>query len=70
MFVLAILMISRIRFPKAKRRGSNLFNAFQVIVISATYYCGITRSYPEVLFGMGITLMIGGIIAGRLTRDK
>ena len=70
MFVLAILMISRVRFPKAKRRDSNLFNVFQVIVISATYYCGITRSYPEVLFGIGLTLMIGGIIAGRLTRDK
>lgn len=70
MFVLAILMISRIRFPKAKRRDSNLINAFQVIVIAATYYCGITRSYPEVLLGIGLVLLVGGIIAGRLTRER
>ena len=69
MFVLAMLMVSRIRFPKAKRRDNILFNVFQVVVISATYYCGITRSYPEVLLGMALLLLIGGIIAGRMTRD-
>jgi CDP-diacylglycerol--serine O-phosphatidyltransferase len=69
MFVLAILMVSRIRFPKAKRRDNIVFNVFQVVVISATYYCGITRSYPEVLLGIAVLLMIGGIIAGRMTRD-
>jgi CDP-diacylglycerol--serine O-phosphatidyltransferase len=70
MFVLAMLMVSRIRFPKAKRRDSNFINVFQVIAISGIYYCGITRSYPEYLFGMGLFLMIAGIIAGRITRDK
>jgi CDP-diacylglycerol--serine O-phosphatidyltransferase len=69
MFVLAILMVSRIRFPKAKRRDNIVFNVFQVVVISATYYCGITRSYPEVLLGIAVLLMIGGIVAGRMTRD-
>jgi len=70
MFVFALLMISRIRFPKATRRNSNFINVFQVIAISGIYYCGITRSYPEYLFGMGLFLMIAGIIAGRITRDK
>ena len=70
MFVLAILMISRIRFPKAKRRDSNFINVFQVVAISGIYYCGITRTYPEYLLGMGLFLMIAGIIAGRITRDK
>ncbi len=70
MFVLALLMISRIRFPKATRRESNFINAFQVISISGIYYCGITRSYPEYLLGMGLFLMITGIIAGRLTRTR
>ena len=69
MFVLALLMISRIRFPKAKRRESNFINVFQVVAISGIYYCGITRTYPEYLLGMGLFLMIAGIIAGRLTRD-
>ena len=69
MFVLAMLMVSRIRFPKAKRRDNIIFNVFQVVVISTTYYCGITRTYPEVLLGMALLLMVGGIIAGRMTRD-
>ncbi|MCJ7589928.1 MAG: CDP-diacylglycerol--serine O-phosphatidyltransferase [Woeseiaceae bacterium] len=70
MFVLAMLMVSRIRFPKATRRDSNFINAFQVVAISGVFYCGITRSYPEYLLGMGLFLMIAGIIAGRITRDK
>jgi len=69
MFVLALLMISRIRFPKAKRRDSLFINAFQVLVIAGVYYCGITRSYPEYLLGMGFFVLISGIIAGRITRQ-
>jgi len=69
MFVLSLLMISRLRFPKAKLRKSKVFNAFQVIVVAGVYYCGITRSFPEYLFGMGMLLLIAGIIAGRVSRD-
>jgi CDP-diacylglycerol--serine O-phosphatidyltransferase len=68
MFVLALLMISRIRFPKATRRDSNFINVFQVLAISGIYYCGITRSYPEYLLGMGLFLTIAGVLAGRITR--
>jgi CDP-diacylglycerol--serine O-phosphatidyltransferase len=68
MFVLALLMISRIRYPKAVRRKSNFINGFQIFVIVATYYCGITRSYPEFLFFMGLFLLIAGIIAGRINK--
>lgn len=70
MFVLALLMISRLRFPKATKRDSMLMNAFQVIVILGIYYCGITRTWPEFLLGIGTFLMISGIIAGRMTRDS
>jgi CDP-diacylglycerol--serine O-phosphatidyltransferase len=70
MFVLAILMVSRIRFPKATRRDSNFINVFQVVAIAGIYYCGITRTYPEYLLGIGLFLMVGGIIAGRITRDR
>ena len=69
MFVLSLLMISRLRFPKAKLRKSKIFNAFQILVIAGVYYCGITRSFPEYLFGMGMLLLIAGIIAGRVSRD-
>jgi CDP-diacylglycerol--serine O-phosphatidyltransferase len=70
MFVLALLMISRLRFPKAKVRKSMLMNTFQGVNILAIYYCGITRSWPEYLLIMAILLLISGIIAGRITRDS
>lgn len=70
MFVFALLMISRIRFPKATKRESNFINAFQVINILLIIYCGVTRSFPEYLFGIGVFLLISGIIAGRITRDS
>jgi CDP-diacylglycerol--serine O-phosphatidyltransferase len=70
MFVLTLLMISRIRFPKVTRRDSNFINVFQAIAIAGIYYCGITRTYPEYLLGMGLFLIIAGIIAGRITRDR
>jgi len=69
MFVLALLMVSRLRFPKAVLRESNIINAFQVINIAAIFVCGIFRIYPEYLFGIGVFLLIAGIIAGRITRD-
>ena len=67
MFMLALLMISRIRFPKAVVRESKFMNAFQGIIIVATYYCGITRSFPEFLFFTGVFLLVAGVIAGRIT---
>jgi CDP-diacylglycerol---serine O-phosphatidyltransferase len=69
MFVFALLMISRIRFPKATIRKSNFINVFQIVSILLIFYCGITRSFPEYLLGIGIFLLIAGIIAGRITRD-
>ena len=69
MFVFALLMISRLRFPKATLRKSNFINAFQIVSILLIFYCGITRSFPEYLLGIGIFLLIAGIIAGRITRD-
>ncbi len=70
MFVLALLMISRIRFPKAVKRDSLLVNGFQLLVVASIYYCGLTRSYPEFLLVLGIVVLMSGIIAGRITRDR
>jgi hypothetical protein len=61
-------MISRLRFPKAVKRDKLGINLFQGTVILIVYYCGITRSYPEVLLGIGTLILISGIIAGRITR--
>ena len=68
MFVLAILMISRLRFPKAVIRKSKVINTFQFVNIAAIFYCGIFRVYPEYLFSIGMILLIAGIIAGRISR--
>jgi CDP-diacylglycerol--serine O-phosphatidyltransferase len=70
MFVLALGMISTIRFPKITKRESNLVNGFQLFNILASYYCGITRSYPEFLFFMGLFLLIAGIIGGTITKSE
>ena len=67
MFVLALLMISRLRFPKMMKRDSLLLNGFQGFNVIATYYCGITRSFPEFLFFMAVFLVISGVIAGRIS---
>ena len=68
LFVMALGMVSTLRFPKFRRRESALINGFQGFNFVATYYCGITRSYPEFLFFMGLFLLISGLIAGRMSR--
>ena len=70
MFMLAILMISRLRFPKAVIRKSNIINAFMFVNIALIFYCGIFRVYPEYLFSIGVFLLIAGIIAGRISRPE
>lgn len=70
MFVLALLMISRLRFPKAVKRDNLFINIFQASVIVVVYYCGITRTWPEFLLIIGTIILISGIIAGRITRDS
>jgi CDP-diacylglycerol---serine O-phosphatidyltransferase len=68
--VLALMMISRIRFPKATMRDSLLINVFQIINIILIFYCGITRTFPEYLLGISLVLIVGGVIAGRISRRR
>ena len=70
MFILAILMVSRLRFPKAVIRKSKIVNTFMFVNVALIFYCGIFRVYPEYLFGIGVFLLVAGIIAGRITRDQ
>ena len=70
MFILGILMVSRLRFPKAVIRKSMIINVFMFTNIALIFYCGIFRVFPEYLFGIGLFLLISGIIAGRITRDQ
>lgn len=68
MFVLAILMISRLRFPKAVLRKSRIINSFQILNIALIFYCGVFRVFPEYLFSIGVFLLVAGLIAGRVVR--
>ncbi len=68
LFVLAILMVSRLLFPKATVRDNIWINGFQFVNLALIFYCGITRSFPEYLFGIGVVLLLGGIIAGRIKK--
>jgi len=70
MFVLGLLMISRIRFPKAVIRKSRFINAFQLFSIALIFYCGILRVHPEYLLTISIFLLIAGTIAGRIARNS
>ncbi len=70
MFVLAILMVSRLSFPKAGLRDNLAFNIFQIVNIALIFYCGITRTWPEYLFSIGVLLLVGGIIAGRFVKTQ
>ncbi len=70
MFVLALGMISTIRFPKAVKREGYFINGFTGFTVITTYYCGITRSYPEYLFFMGLFILVAGIIAGRISKRR
>ena len=70
LFVFALLMVSTVRFPKVRKRESNVLNALQGANFVATYYCGMTRSFPEFLFFMGLFLLVTGIIAGRISRYR
>jgi len=70
MFVLAILMVSRVRLPKSVVRKSISINVVQFTNIAAIFICGILRIYPEYLFSIGVFLLIAGIIAGRITHDE
>ena len=55
---------------KKKAREGLFINGFTVFTIVTTYYCGITRNYPEYLFFMGLFILIAGIIAGRVSKHK
>lgn len=70
MFILAILMVSRLRFPKAVVRKSMLINIFQFVNIAGIFVCGVLRIFPEYLFSIGVFLLVAGIIAGRIARDE
>jgi F420-0:gamma-glutamyl ligase-like protein len=45
-----------------------LINTFQVVNIVLIIYCGVTRSWPEYLFGISVFLFVAGVIAGRISK--
>ena len=70
MLLLGGAMVSTIRFPKIRWRHNKVIDSFQAINFAASYYFGITRTFPEYLFSIGFFLLIAGIIAGRISRKN
>ena len=66
--LLAFAMVSTLRVPKVARRRSRALNGFQWLNVALSFYCGLTRSFPELLFAMGVVLLVSGLVAGGLTR--
>ena len=66
--LLAFAMVSTLRFPKVARRRSRTLNGFQWLNVALSFYCGLTRSFPELLFAMAVFLLVSGLIAGGLAR--
>lgn len=67
LLVCAFLMVSTLRIPKLTRRQSRLMNHVQVLALVVVVVLGALRAMPEVLFAMGATYFVVGIIHARVT---
>jgi CDP-diacylglycerol--serine O-phosphatidyltransferase len=64
--VSAFLMVSELRLPKLKMGKNKPLNALIGVCVVAAYVLAPLRMFPEALFAMGTTFMVGGFIAGAL----
>jgi len=62
MIVLALLMVSRIPFPKVGRRETLVMNAFTLVNVFFVYLCGLLRIFPEFLLGCAVIYPVVGAI--------
>lgn len=67
----AALMVSSLRIPKLKLRKSKAFNAFQMVNVAAGYVLGPLMLFPEYLFGLAFSYLVGGLAVGwRMPLDE
>lgn len=64
LLILGALMVSNLRVPKLKVRKSRAFNVFQFGMIAVAYIFGPLRIFPQVLFVMAMTYLLGGLFVG------
>ena len=70
LLVSAGLMVSSLRLPKLKMRKSKALNAFQFGNVAAAYILGPLKLFPEYLFGLAVTYLVGGLVVGFLSRHS
>lgn len=64
--VLALAMISTLRFPKIAVRQSRAVNVFQLALLITVYACGILRFAPGYLFVVAVSFAALGLLIGFL----
>lgn len=64
--IFAVMMVSNLRLPKLKVRKSKPLNVFQFGNVALGYIFGPLMIFPEYLFGLAITYLVGGLIVGAL----
>ena len=70
LLILGALMVSNLRMPKLKLRKSRALNVFQFGNIAAAYIFGPLRLFPQYLFLLAMTYLVGGLLVGlRTPRD-
>jgi len=62
--VLAIAMVSRLRFPKLTLPSDRFLKVFYLANIVGVYICGILRIAPEYLFCAALLLIASGLVKG------
>lgn len=65
--VFAGLMISSLRLPKLAVRRSRALNLFQFANVAAAYVFGPLMMFPEYLFGLAVSYLLGGLAVGLLS---
>jgi CDP-diacylglycerol--serine O-phosphatidyltransferase len=60
----ALLMVSSLRLPKLKKRKSLALNVFQFGNVAAAYVLGPLMLFPEYLFSLALSYLVGGLAVG------
>lgn len=64
--VFAALMVSSLRIPKLKVRKSRALNLFQFANVAAAYVFGPLMVFPQYLFALAVSYLVGGMAVGLL----
>ena len=67
LLIFSALMLSNLKLPKLKARKNKALNVFQFSNVAAAYVLGPLMLFPEYLFVLAVTYLVGGLVVGLLT---